>query len=81
MLEIAEPNDACAPMGGAAVVARSIALDAQHPLASARQVLHRGAAHRAQAAHDDVEMAHRGVPAAKLFLVALRIGRGEENAI
>ena len=36
-------------------------LEAEHALASARQVRKRRASHRAQAAHDDVEMAHSGV--------------------
>src|SRR5262249_59943565 len=66
MLEIAEPNDAREPMGGAAVVPGFIAVDPEHTLASARQVLECRAAHCAQAADDDVEMAHGAVPVAKL---------------
>src|SRR5438132_2572991 len=62
MLEIAEPNDARQPMGGAAVVPGLMTLEAQHALASARQVRKRRASHRAQAAHGDIEMAHAAVP-------------------
>ena len=58
MLEVPEPNDARAAMGGAAVVTGSMALDPQHPLASACQVLRRCAPHRAEAADHDIEMRH-----------------------
>src|SRR5439155_22478256 len=58
MLEIAEPNDARQSMRGAAVVPGLMTLEAEHGLASARQVRKRLASHRAQAGHDDIEMAH-----------------------
>jgi hypothetical protein len=63
MLEIAESNDAGAAMGGAAIVTGSVALEAQHALASARQMMERRASHRAEPADDDVEMRHNDQPA------------------
>src|SRR5262249_1453057 len=58
MLEVPEPNDARAAMRGAAVMTGSIALDPQHPLASARQVVRRRAPHGAEAADHDIKMRH-----------------------
>ena len=79
MLEIAEPNDAREPMGGAAVVAGLIALDPQHTLASARQVLKRRAtlAPRPQTTTSKWLMCR----ACREALVSLRTGYAEENAI
>src|SRR5262249_220196 len=47
-----------AAMRGAAVMTGSIALDPQHPLASARQVVRRRAPHGADAADHDIKMRH-----------------------
>src|SRR5262249_32961058 len=58
MLEVPEPNDARTAMRGAAVMTGSIALDPQHPLASARQVVRCRAPHGAEAADHDIKMRH-----------------------
>src|SRR5262249_30274206 len=58
MLEIAEPDDAGGAMRGAAVVAGSEALEAQHALPPAREVVNRRAAHHAQATNRHVKCLH-----------------------
>src|SRR5262249_47791806 len=75
MLEVSQSNDTRAAMGGAAIVAGCITLDAEHPLASARHVLDRRAAHRTQAADDDIEMRHSAGPTILSPTVAIVMAR------
>src|SRR5262245_64315972 len=63
MFEVSKSNDARETMGGATVVTWGVALEPQHPLASARQMLERRASHRAEAADHHIEMSHTVGPA------------------
>ena len=62
MLEIAEPDDAGFSMRRAAVVTGHETLDPEHAHATARQLIERRAAHCAEPADHDIELAMAGNP-------------------
>ena len=60
MLVVRHADDAGAAVVGAAIVRHGEPLEAEHAEAAAGEVVQRGAAHRAEADHDDVVRVRHG---------------------